>query len=82
MKVKEDSYLHRIIQTNAQGNTVRDVSKELVPFENVLIILRALFCEGFHCLLLLLFNVLILFACFTYLFPPPLEVMGWKNGYF
>ena len=43
MKVKEDSYLHRIIQTSAQGNTVRDVSKELVPLKNVLIILRALF---------------------------------------
>ena len=43
MKVKEDSYLHRIIQTNAQGSIVRAVSKELVPFKNVLIILRALF---------------------------------------
>ena len=85
MKVKEDSFL---FEQDHPKPAPRGILSELLPavspFQKCSHYSESfvLFCEDFCCLLLLLFNVLILFVCFTYLSRPPPEVIGWKNSYF
>lgn len=71
-------------KTNTKGNTARAASSSVSFLKMFSLLLSfVLFCEGFCCLLLLLlFTVLVLFVCFTYLSLLPPEVIEWEKWLF